>query len=134
MMRRRLAVAAVGALLLALGAEAAADEPTAAPVLVTLQGTSTVRVVVAEGNVLPCISADNRKLWDGKFEPGATLNLSTMQACVCVQRTIAPSADLDWAQPEIHCRPQICTGPYRARVCRPAADPTIRVELASTRP
>ena len=133
--RRPLVVVLTGSLLAAMGAEAAqADEPTPAPIVVTLQGKGPVRVVVAEGNVLPCISADNRKLWDGRFEPGGTLNLSTFQECVCVQQTISPSVELDWGPSRLRCRPQVCTGGYRAGICRPAPDPTIRVELWSTRP
>jgi hypothetical protein len=129
--RRLLVVFATGALLVAMVAERAqAEEPTAAPIVVTLEGKGPVRVVVAEGNVLPCISADNRRLWDGKFEPGGTLSLSTLQGCVCVQHTVAPSVDLDWGPPETYCRPQICTRTYRGvPICRPAPDPTIRVQL-----
>jgi len=135
--RRPLVVALAGALLAAVGAETArAEEPTAAPIVVTLQGKGPVRVVVAEGNVLPCISADNRRLWDGRFEPGGTLNLSTMQGCVCVQHTVAPSVDLDWGPPETYCRPQICTRGWRGApgICRPAPDPTIRVDLWTRQP
>jgi hypothetical protein len=132
--RRLLVVLSAGALLTAMVAERAqAEEATAAPVVVTLEGSGTVRVVVAEGNVLPCTSSDNRKLWDGKFEPGGTLSLSTMQGCVCVQHTIAPFADTDWAPSETRCRPMICTGRAPARICHPAPDPTIRVELRSVR-
>jgi hypothetical protein len=133
--RRPLVVVLTGALLAAVGAEAAqADEPAGAPIVVTLQGNGTVRVVVAEGNVFPCTSADNRKLWEGKFEPGGTLNLSTLQECVCIQQTLAPFADTDWAPSRLHCRPQVCVGHYPTRICRPAPDPTIRVDLWSTRP
>ncbi|HEX7601269.1 MAG TPA: hypothetical protein VF316_06670 [Polyangiaceae bacterium] len=133
--RRPLVVVLMGSLLAAMGAEAAqADSPTPAPILVTLQGRGPVRVVVAEGNVLPCISTDNRKLWDGRFEPGGTLNLSTFQECVCVQQTISPSVELDWGPSRLHCRPQICIGYGLSRICHPAADPTIRVELWSTQP
>lgn len=134
MTRRTLSGLLAGALLVVLGAQAQADEPTAAPVIVTLEGASAVRVIVAEGNVLPCTSADNRKVWEGKFEPGGTLNLTTMQECLCVQHTLAPFVDTDWAPPRMECRPQICVGHYPARLCRPAPDPTIRVVLTSTRP
>lgn len=134
--RRPLAVLAAGSLLVAMGAETAeAYGPPAAPVIVTVRGQGAIRVVVAEGAVFPCTSTDNRKLWDGKFEPGGTLNLSTLEGCVCVQHTLAPFAETDWAPSQLYCRPQICThGWHGVPFCRPAPDPTIRVELGSTAP
>lgn len=111
-----------------------ADVTTVAPVVVTVTGPESVRVIVAEGNVAPCDASDNRPLYQGFVAPGQPLVLQTTGACVCVQQTFAPMTHADWGPAGFACRPVVCRTGYRgAPICTPAPDPTIRVTLSSRR-
>lgn len=125
------------ALLLSLTAlsllrSASADGLT--PIEISMAGPSAVRVRVAQGTTFPCDSGDNRRIVEGKFEPGQLVSLTTPDRCVCIQQTYAPFSDVDWGPSSMVCRPMICGFLGRARRCVPAPDPTIRVTIRSTRP
>ncbi len=112
-----------------IAADAGAGEVI--PIVVTVTGTGAVRIRVAEGPAQPCDSRENRLLLQGKFEPGTVLRSATVDSCVCVQHTRDPFTDVDWTTPVLACRPMVCVRKGRALVCKPAPDPTIRIEARS---
>ncbi len=128
-----------GATLLALtllaalfASDAAADGVT--PIVVTMLGPGPVRIRVAQGSTFPCDSGDDHRLVDAKYQPGEVVRTTTPERCVCVQQTYQPFSDVDWGASSMVCRPQICTRPGKGQTCVPAPDPTIRLQIRSTRP
>lgn len=103
------------------------------PIEITLLGPGPARVRVARGTTFPCDSGDNRHLIEQRLEPGQTVRAAVPEHCVCLQQTFAPFIDIDWSESSLVCRPQLCRGVGRARRCIPTPDPTIRLELRSTR-
>ena len=104
----------------------------AVPVEVLLLGPDPVRIRLAEGGTLPCDSAENRPILSGRYGGGQLLRTTTSSACVCLQQTYAPFADIDWSNGVVACRPLRCGG--RGRPCTGAEDSTIRLRVASHRP
>ncbi len=107
----------------------AGDRPQ--PVVVSALGPKGVELRVATGNVLPCTSSSNTLLYAGPLAAGQELRLETPADCICVEHTFDDFPDKNWSAPETVCRPVVCTGAGRTRACRPAADATIRVSVAS---
>lgn len=112
--------------------DAAADGLT--PVEITLLGPGAVRVRLAEGHSFPCDSGDNRRLVEGKFEPGTVVRATTPEHCLCLQQTYEPFTDSDWSQSALVCRPQVCKRRGKGQTCVSAPDPTIRLLISSQRP
>ena len=98
-------------------------------------GPDPVRVRVTNGVGMPCDSFDDRPVIVGRFKPGEAVHAVALGGgCVCFQQTYAPFSDTDWSTATLICT--ACTyNPYsHVWVCPPsAADPTIRVKVASSR-
>jgi hypothetical protein len=114
-----------------VAADAVADGVT--PIEITMLGPGAARIRVASGTTFPCDSSDNRRLIEGKYEPGRVVRSSTPAHCVCFQQTYQPFSESDWGASSMVCRPQICTNIGRKK-CVPALDPTIRLQVRSQRP
>ncbi len=121
-MRRHLAILFATAIVM-FAAGVAADP--LAPVVIEQRGRGRVRVQVAEGLTRPCDSLDNRMLLDGWLSEGEVRRGAIAGDCICVRHTSASFPRADWSQPGLACRPRVCRG----KVCRPAADSTIRVTI-----
>jgi hypothetical protein len=105
--------------------DAVAVEP--APLFVTFQGSGKVRVQIADGQVTPCDSSDNHMVYSGWIHPSETLATAIGGDCACIRHTTPRFPNTEWSMSTKHCRPRICRG----RICRPAPDSTIRVQLSS---
>jgi len=117
-----------------VAADAGAESDSAVPVVVTLLGPSSVRVRVSEGRAMPCNASESRLLIDGKFDPGEVLRAASIDDCVCVQQTYEPFTESDWSEPRLVCRAMNCEKLKSDWRCKPAPDPTIRIDVASKRP
>lgn len=106
---------------------------SAVSVEITMLGPSAVWVRVTQGATVPCDSSDNHRLVQGKFNPGEVIRTTTTDNCVCVQQTYEPFTDVDWSASRPVCRPIECASRGRARRCREAPDPTIRIAIGSKR-
>jgi hypothetical protein len=75
---------------------APADNPKT-PVTVTVQGSGTIRLVVADGVSKPCEAGDNRILFSGYAKADAEINLSSQSGSVCVDHTYGAFRETQWA-------------------------------------
>lgn len=96
-----------------------------AAVVITSTSSVDVRVQLAEGVTAPCDSSNNRMLLDGRLAAGATFRTAIAGYCVCIRFTSASFPNTEWSTSGLKCRPRVCRG----RVCRPAPDPTIYLEV-----
>jgi hypothetical protein len=78
-----------------------------APVHVSVQGSTAIRVRIWAGNVMPCDSG-TAKLLDAKVKPGFEATLWTDSQSVCVQHTEAAFPDVGWSAPQLVFRKAIC--------------------------
>ena len=96
-----------------------------AGVVITSTSSVDVRVQLAEGVTAPCDSSNNRMLLDGRLAAGATFRTAIAGDCVCIRFTSASFPNTEWSTSGLKCRPRTCRG----RICRPAPDPTIYLEV-----
>ena len=96
-----------------------------APVVVTMGGTTELRVQISEGITRPCDSANNRPLFDGRLKPGEAFRTSVAGDCICIRHTTSSFPESDWTQSGLACRRRTCRGKF----CTSASDPTIYVSL-----
>lgn len=129
-MKTAIAIAAGAAALFGAVWRVSADDAPR-PVIVRSVGPKAMRARVAVGSVFPCSSSSNTQLFDGPLAPGQEIALTTAADCVCVEHTFDDFPEKNWSSSETFCRPVVCTGGGRTRVCHPAPDPTLRVDLAS---
>ncbi|MFI5297051.1 MAG: hypothetical protein ACHREM_03055 [Polyangiales bacterium] len=127
-MARRLAMASV-ALSIASSPVASAEEPIVTPIVVRNVGECPVRVYVSVGNTLPCDSTENERILDTTLAVGAEAKTTTTSDCICTQHSQSPFVEIGWSEGTRRCRPIVCTGSGRTRRCRPAPDPTIRIDV-----
>lgn len=142
MRARALAVFAISSAVVVLsGAASAQRAPAPAPapaaasstrVVVSMHSTKRVRVQIAEGSTMPCDSRDNRLLFDSTLGNGEGFSGETDRGCVCLRHTTDAFPRVGWSDSRMVCRPKAkaCKG----RVCKPATDPTIRVDIDATKP
>lgn len=101
-------------------------DPAPIPIVLRNKANGGVRVRVAAGIVAPCDSSSDTPMYSAKLEPGAVVNLALWDGeCICVEHTQPPFTEVDWMSGRIFCMPKVCWH----RQCRPASDPTIRVDL-----
>jgi len=108
--------------------------PFMTPVEVTMLGPDPVRVRVANGVNMPCDSIDDHALINGRFGAGQVIRTTALgDGCICFQQTYAPLSDSDWSLATHRCT--ACSyNPYtRVWLCPPNTDPTIRIQVASSR-
>ena len=120
--RFALCLASIGAVALT-ATGLGASEPAA--VVVTVGSSGPRRVQISEGLTAPCDSGQNRMLFEGRLAAGETFRGNVGGDCICIRNTFGAFRDVDRTVSGFACRPRVCRG----RICRPAADPTIRVSL-----
>jgi hypothetical protein len=81
-----------------------ADVPYTLPVYVTVTGTGSIRLLVASGDVVPCDSSSNMRLFDGRAEAGRTLFLQSPWPCVCEQHTYGSFRETNFTPPQVVCQ------------------------------
>jgi hypothetical protein len=105
------------------GADSAASGEI--PVYVSLSGSGTIRLRIADGVVMPCTAGSgNRVLFDGELTAGRSLVLSS-EHCVCVEQTYGAFRKTSWGPARI-----VCNAPRGYR----RVYPFIRVDLTTQRP
>ncbi|GAC1394708.1 MAG: hypothetical protein NVSMB47_04050 [Polyangiales bacterium] len=127
-----LLITALGACVLTGGPSVALGKDAGLPIVIRNVGPKRLRVRVASGNVAPCDSLADESIFSDTLKPGAVVERAlTVGECVCVEQTYEPFPDVGWGQARFQCRPVICHGSGKARLCRPDPDPTIRIDLSS---
>lgn len=92
-MRLPLVIASLVTLLVAPTALAA--EPF--PVVVTVQGEGSIRVVLAAGSTTPCDSTSNTLMFDGRLEAGHSYGFMSPDPIVCERHTRGALREVDWS-------------------------------------
>ena len=129
--------ASVIPLVVLLGAPGITADEMTVPVTIHSIGPKAFRIRIADGFVVPCDSASNVKLYEGKLEPGATVSLTSHAATVCVQQTNEDWPDTGWSNGWLAAG--TCQGwpsgksKYAGR-CTKSSDGVTRVTLRSTVP
>ncbi len=81
-----------------------ADVPYTVPVYVTVAGSGSVRVLVAAGDVVPCDSSSNMRIFDGWAAAGRTFFLQSPWPCVCEQHTYGSFRETNFTPPQVVCQ------------------------------
>jgi hypothetical protein len=75
-----------------------AAEPTPkTPVVVTIVGHGSIRLVVADGAQRPCDSSDNHILFSGRVSADEKVKLESTTGSVCVDHTYGKFRESQWA-------------------------------------
>jgi hypothetical protein len=75
----------------------AAEATPKTPVVVTVVGHGSIRLVVADGAQRPCDSSDNRVLFSGRVSADEKVKLESATGSVCVDHTYGKFRESQWA-------------------------------------
>ncbi len=77
--------------------DVAAETAPKTPVVVTVVGHGSIRLVVADGAQRPCDSSDNHVLFSGRVSADEKVKLESTTGSVCVDHTYGKFRESQWA-------------------------------------